>query len=292
MSTTRRGVCDSAFWPRRPADWWPNDPALRHSYSGLGRLEPVDLAGVSEELYGLNPAAFIVARDARISEARQAGDRELADALKKLRKPSTGAWLANRLSREQPSDVERLIGLGEALRSTRNLDGEQIRSASIEKQDVVVRLLRQARSIAKRERQSVSESTALDVEATLDAAFSDPSSAQSFREGCLTTGLHYSGLGFGPDSNVRTSTARSRDSDRAKPSPQTAKAKHDLEHAQNEAALAAAEVQKAQRAVTAAEADLNRLRAALSVATRRATRADKMVSRAQEKLKRDHPRGT
>ncbi len=244
----------------------------------------MDLAGVSEELYGLNPAAFIAARDARVSEARQAGDRELANSLKKLRKPSTGAWLANKLSREQSLDVERLIGLGDALRSTRDVDGERIRSASNEKQDVVGRLLRQARSIAKQERQLVSEATELDVKATLDAAFSDPNSAQSLREGCLTTGLHYSGLGFGADANVRTSTARSRASDRAKHSPETAKAKHNLEHAQNEATLAATEVENAQRAVNAAEADLNRLRAALSVATRRATRAYEVASRAQEKL--------
>jgi hypothetical protein len=244
----------------------------------------VDLAGVSEELYGLNPSAFIAARDERVSEARQAGDRELADGLKKLRKPSTGAWLANKLRREQPLDVERLIGLGDALRSTRDVDGEQIRNASNEKQDLVMRLLRQARSIGKRERQAVSEATELDVKATLDAAFSDPNSAQSLREGCLTTGLHYSGLGFGPDVKVRTSTTRSRSSDGARRDPETTKAKHNLEHAQNEATLAASEVEKAQRAVKTAEGDLKRLRAALSVATRRATRAHKEVSRAQEKL--------
>lgn len=254
----------------------------------------MDLAGVSEELYELNPAAFIAARDARVSEARQAGDRELADGLKKLRKPSTGAWLANKLSREHALDVERLIGLGDTLRSGRVVDGEQIRSASNEKQDLVMRLLRQTRSIAKRERQPVSEATELDVKATLDAAFSDPSSAQSLREGCLTTGLHYSGLGFGADARVRTSTTRSGESDRAKRSPETAKAKHNLEHAQNEAALAASEVEKAQRAVKATETDLKRLRASLSVATRRATRAHEMVSRAQEKLDllRDNPRRT
>ena len=254
----------------------------------------MDLAAVSQELYGLNPATFIAARDARVSEARQAGDQVLADALKKLRKPSIGAWLANRLSREQSSDVERLIGLGDALRSAKNADGEQIRSASNEKQDVVMRLLGQARSIAKREQQPVSEATELDVMATLDAAFSDPNSAQSLRLGCLATGMHYSGLGFRADAKVRNSSAQSRDSDRTKRSTETAKAKHDLEQAQNEAALAASEVEKARRAVKAAEADLSRLRAALSVATRRATKADKMVSRAQERLDlpRDNPHST
>ena len=157
-----------------------------------------------------------------------------------------------------------------------------------------MRLLGQARSIAKREQQPVSEATELDVMATLDAAFSDPNSAQSLRLGCLATGLHYSGLGFDAEAKVRSSTAQSRDSDRAKRSTETAKAKHNLEDAQHEATLAASEVDKAQRAVKAAEADLNRLRAALSVATRRATRAHETVSRAQERLDllRDNPRGT
>src|ERR1700684_342935 len=98
----------------------------------------MELKSATQELYRVAPAHFTAARDTMAAEARQAGDPELASALKKLRKPSVGAWLANLLVLEQPSDVERLVDLGVELRSPkRNLDGEQIRRASKEQGDAV-----------------------------------------------------------------------------------------------------------------------------------------------------------
>ena len=108
----------------------------------------MDLAEVVDELYGLPPRQFTEGRDARASEARAVGDRDLASSVKKLRKPSTGAWMANMLVRQQKAEIDRLIGLGEGLRSSRNPSGEQIRRASKAKADSVRALLRQAARIA------------------------------------------------------------------------------------------------------------------------------------------------
>ncbi|MGA3220105.1 MAG: hypothetical protein ABSE77_13685 [Acidimicrobiales bacterium] len=71
---------------------------------------------VADELYGLAPADFIAGRDARAAEARHSGDRELADAVKKLRRPSGGAWLANLLVRQRHEQVLDFLDLGAALR--------------------------------------------------------------------------------------------------------------------------------------------------------------------------------
>ena len=83
------------------------------------------------------------------------GQRELAASLKKLRKPSVGAWLANLLVAEQSSDVEQLVDLGAELRiPKRKLEGDQIRRVSKEKGDVVAKLVRDATSKASREGQT------------------------------------------------------------------------------------------------------------------------------------------
>lgn len=235
----------------------------------------------------MNPTTFIAARDELASEARRAGDRGLATAIRKLRKPSAGAAVANLLVREQPREIERLIKLGESLRDARDLDGARLRRATKEKADTVNKLLQQARALAVRSGLQFSQSIERELESTLDAAFSDPDGAQSLRDGCLTNALHYSGLGFGvgaaPQGSAPPSGGprRARDSTAGK---ETAKAKESLEQARSEAKQAASGVEKARRAVTTAEADLQRLRAALTVATRRATKASEKESDAQKKL--------
>lgn len=246
----------------------------------------MELSTIAQELYGLPLKEFTAARDARAAEARKAGDRELAESVKRLRKPSTGAWMTNLLVREQKEEIKRLIERGETLRSARDLDGARIRQATKDKSEMVTKLLRRTRAIAKGVGTPLSKSIEQEIEGTLDAAFSDPDSAKSLREGCLTTTLHYSGLGFGAGADTLALPARSGEAGRDEPSVHTAKAEENLEQAQTEAARASSEVERAQRAVKAAEADLDRLRAALAVAARRGTRANEKASNAQKKLDR------
>ena len=245
------------------------------------------LSDVAGELYGLPLSEFTVARDARAAEARKAGDRQLADSVKRLRKPSSGAWIANILVREQPREIDRLIARGTNLRSTRKLDGARIRQATKDKAEMVAKLLRQARSIATRMGLPLSKSIEQELEATLDAAFSDTDSAESLRGGCLTAALDYSGLGFGADAEPLDSAGNAAAPARTKRRPtgtETDKAKQNLELARSEAAEAVSDVEKAQRAVKTAEVDLQRQQAALTVAQRRATRANEKASNAQKNL--------
>ncbi len=247
----------------------------------------MEFATVADELYGLPPREFTATRDARASEARQAGDGDLATSLKQLRKPSVGAWMANRLVREQGAAIERLVRLGRTLRSAGNPDGERIRTASKEKQDTIAKLLRQARSIAQRAGQAVSQAAEQDLEATLDAAFGDEQSAVALLEGRLAGGLRYSGLGFGAGARNATTPTRSTPSGRGKGGPagsDTSRATRTLEQARLEAERADAKVEKAERAIRAAEADIQRLRAALSVAVRQAKKAHEKATSAQKRV--------
>jgi hypothetical protein len=247
----------------------------------------VDLSAVAHELYGLPPNEFTAARNARASEARSAGQREFAESLKRLRKPSAGAAMANLLVRDQPQEIEHLIELGATLRDARNLDGDRIREATREKAEIVSELLRQAKIIAKRTGLSLSLSVEEELGATLDAAFSDLDSAHSLRKGCLTSALHYSGLGFGVATKGHGTAAQQRKRPSPKPSRSEGaetKAVHALEHAQNEVRKAQAELETATRAVRRAEADLQRLRLALTVATSRANSAAEKESGARKRL--------
>jgi hypothetical protein len=81
----------------------------------VAKRDPVDQA--ADELYGLPPGEFTRERNARVKEVRKGGDREAADAIKGLRKPTVAAWALNQLSRRRPKDVERLVKAGEELRA-------------------------------------------------------------------------------------------------------------------------------------------------------------------------------
>jgi hypothetical protein len=275
----------------------PNPAGLRWKLPGLARFTAIrpysrhngsmELKSATAELYRVPPAEFIAARDAMATEARRAGNPELASSLKKLRKPSVGAWLANVLVLEQSSDVERLVDLGADLRApTRKLEGQQIRRVSKEKSDAVSKLVRDARSRASRAGQSVSAAAAEELETTLEAAFADPRAAESLLKARLIGGLHYSGLGFAeqtatgsPTATKGSATARHRRSE----ADQLA-AERNLEEAHRDADQADADVAKARQAVAETTRELTRLKSAVALAERRSKAAHARVSAAKAKL--------
>ena len=233
------------------------------------------------ELYGLAPSDFTATRNARVSEARKSGDSALAASLKDLHKPTVGAWLANLLARERVEDLERLIALGVELRKVQNrADGQVIRRVSKKKQEIVAKLLLEANSMAKSRGQPVSEAAAIDLEATLDAAFADPHAAETVRAGRLTSALRYSGLGL---TDTGSAPVRASKADRS--ASATVAAKRLLHEADREAERADAEAEQARRAVASAELDLKRLRATAAVTARRAADAHKKASAAKKKMR-------
>jgi hypothetical protein len=156
----------------------------------------MDVGTVADELYGLSPSEFTAQRDARATEARKSGDRSLASEIKKLRRPTTGAWLANLLVRERRDEVDQLLALGAALRQAQSaLAAGDLRKLSQERHRLLAGLEKEGRNLADRHGQPVSAAVAQELSATLEAALADPGSADALRAGRLTSGLHYSGLG-------------------------------------------------------------------------------------------------
>jgi hypothetical protein len=67
-----------------------------------------------DELYREHPENFVATRDRLVKELRADGDRDEAERLKKLRRPTATAWLINRVALDSP---ELLDGFAEASRA-------------------------------------------------------------------------------------------------------------------------------------------------------------------------------
>jgi len=149
----------------------------------------------AEALYGLPLAEFTPARDARV-KALRASDRELADAIKALKKPSLAAWVLNLLVRREPDQVAQLISLGASLRdAAESLDGAQLRELTKQRRQLTAAVTTVARRHALGEGHKVTESVADEVEATLTAAMLDGGAAAAVRSGLLVRAFSTTGLG-------------------------------------------------------------------------------------------------
>jgi DNA repair exonuclease SbcCD ATPase subunit len=229
------------------------------------------LAQVADELYALAPAEFRAARDERAAQARQAGDAGLADAIKKLRRPTVSAWLVNLLARADRDQVDELLALGESLHAAqRALDGDRLRDLSAQRSRLVTEIFQEAKRLASQAGQPVSAQVEREVRDTLEAALVDPASADAVRSGQLASSLSYAGLGegigvgddgaawptsaerpFRPDAQAAPSPARERGK-RAAPAGSDRRTATAAERERREAEAA----ERTRRAAEAAEREL------------------------------------
>jgi hypothetical protein len=152
---------------------------------------------IAEELYSLPPEEFIRRRDTFVREAKARGDRDAAASVSSLRKPSTGAWLANQLVRAHPAEIHALLDLGAGLREAQSrLEGDQLRELSRRRRQVINGLVRQARQLAAELGKPVGDDVGRDLEQTFEAALSSPESASELEGGRLTSTL-VPAAGFG-----------------------------------------------------------------------------------------------
>ncbi|MGF7235040.1 MAG: hypothetical protein ACQSGP_08785 [Frankia sp.] len=156
----------------------------------------MDFDVVADELYGLPPDEFTAIRDQRAAEARAGGDREMAAAVKGLRRPAVSAWLVNLLARERVDRLEELLALSDAFREAQeNRAARDLRRLSTQRRRLVAGLGRDARRLASDIDRHVSADAARELEGTLEAAVALPAAAESVRRGRLTKPLRYAGLG-------------------------------------------------------------------------------------------------
>ncbi|WP_150308496.1 hypothetical protein [Planctomonas psychrotolerans] len=157
----------------------------------------MDLPTAADELYSVPPSGFIAARNARASEAKAGGDRALADAIRRLTKPSTSAWAVNILVRERPDEIASMLELGASLREAQDdLDRDSLAALGSQRRRLVSALAREAGQLSERHGQGVNPTAVREVEQTLSAAMADPDAATAVRTGRLLRPLE--SIGFEP----------------------------------------------------------------------------------------------
>ncbi|GAA3318715.1 hypothetical protein [Arthrobacter ramosus] len=155
----------------------------------------MDLAAIAVELYTLVPSAFTAARTARAKEAKSAGDAELAKQIAQLPKPSTAAWAVNMLVRHGTKEFAGVLELGASLgRAQEQQDHDRLRTLGQQRPRVLGAAVEQARAVAEGLGVKVSGAAAMEIEATLRAAMTDPGAAAELRSGQLVRSLATNGL--------------------------------------------------------------------------------------------------
>jgi outer membrane murein-binding lipoprotein Lpp len=162
----------------------------------LTRMEAEErLLAVAGELYGGLPADFTPRRTAAEKAARAEGDKELAGAVKGLKRPSVGAWAVNLLVRRESDQIDQVLTLAESLRAAAEaLDGAELRALTKQRRQLTSALTTRARQLALEQGTRLTQAVADQVEGTLNAAMLDAGAAEDVRTGLLVTTLSATGL--------------------------------------------------------------------------------------------------
>ena len=135
---------------------------------------------IVEQLYGLPPAEFTRARDEAASELRKAGQREAAERVKALHKPTGAAAAANRLVRDHRSEVERFLRAATVLRDAQFSGKGDLAAATKQEREELERLIGLGGELVRQ---------------TLLAAAADEDAARRLLEGRLERELEPVGFG-------------------------------------------------------------------------------------------------
>jgi hypothetical protein len=243
------------------------------------------LDDAADELYAGPPSDFVRRRTELVAAARAEGEREVAAAIAGLRKPTTGAWLANLLCREYRAELEELMALGEGLREAQDvLDPDQLRQLGRQRHQVIRRLVALAGFRAVKDGHVPGRSADEELEATLNAALADPAAAEQLLSGRMTSGLSYAGLGFGATASARPATKRSGPA--PPPAPRSVRAESADKGESAQAAARAARIDAAERDLAQARLQEAAAAAEADTSLRRFEQAKDSLAAASETLER------
>jgi hypothetical protein len=167
-----------------------------------GQMTGRELDEIVRELYVLPPIDFIPARNELVRRARAAGNREIAERLQQLRRPTRSAWLVNVLASDAAA-MQRLSALGRQLRDAQTgLAGAELRSLAEQRRRLIADLMDRAQAYAAEAGVRLTPAVLSEVQATLQAALVDLAGAMTVRNGRLVRPLTHSGFGPRPRVNV------------------------------------------------------------------------------------------
>jgi hypothetical protein len=152
-----------------------------------------------DRLYELPLDEFVRERNALSSRLRKDGDRDAAEQVKALQKPSVVAWAVNRLARTDEVPLRALLNAADELRAAQRkaLGGsgaDVLRPAIRAERDAVSRLTRAAERELERAGHRPSPATLDRIASTLRAAAADVQARELLRRGRLTQEIEAGGF--------------------------------------------------------------------------------------------------
>ncbi|MGC5249369.1 hypothetical protein ACPXB3_20875 [Gordonia sp. DT219] len=253
----------------------------------------MDFDEIADELYGLPPGDFTARRNAVARTARREGDRELAQRISTLRRPTQSAWILNQWIRRHPDGADDITELGAALREAqRRAAADRLRELSRQRQRVIADAAGQIGRLAAHLDVTLSDATERDIVSTLRAAAADDETADTLRRGRMVTAAEYTGFGpagmFAVPEPVAATDTGDADAEATDHEARRERAEQELRRAeQHEADARRAADDARTRAADAARAvdtlaaqaqrlrdELGRVEHELGFARRRATAAD------------------
>jgi hypothetical protein len=251
------------------------------------------MADELDTLYWVEPGAFTAQRTELAAAAKKRGDEAAAKRISAARKPTTAAWIVNRVALGRNDTKKRLADLGDRLRAAHAaMDGERIRALSAEQHKLIEGLARAAFEAADVERPSASVRE--DVTGTLQAAIADPEVRE--RLGRLAKPERWSGFGgFGdavperPAKRSETAAQRRQEKlNRAVADAEQAQAAADDALARRQAERDAARERRDEALATLrrAEREFNRAEADFDKAKRAGRAAAESVKEAKAQLEK------
>jgi hypothetical protein len=237
-----------------------------------------------DSLYEVPPKEFTAERARLAAAAKERGDDAAAKRISATNKPTTAAWIINRLALRHADTRQRLADLGKRLRAAHAaMDGGTIRDLSAEQRKLIDELTRKALQAADLTQPSATVRE--DLTSTLQAAVADPKISE--RLGRLTRPEQWSGFGgFGdaaPESVDTSGEPANRRRTPARKQPAKRPANDHVEQRRRDklsTALAAAE-----RANAEADDLVAELRAQRDAAQQRRDAAARALRAAEQELK-------
>jgi hypothetical protein len=245
-----------------------------------------------DRLYGLPLESFVSERDALAKRLRREGDREGAEAVKRLGKPTRAAWAANQAVRSQPRARRELLAAGDELRERQEEvlagrgDRGGLRPAAQREQAAVGELVRAAGGLLTEKGRGLGDPILDRVRDTLHAAAVDDEIREAVEKGRLEREARAAGLGplaaATPTKGRAKASAQSRSAGGG--ADEVRKARDAQRRAERAAAAARDKARSADKALRDATRDVQRATRAEAAARRRAEAAAQEADRRAREL--------
>lgn len=228
------------------------------------------LRAAVQQLYAVPPGDFTALRGRLVTEAKAAGDQDLAKQVAALRKPTVAAWALNHFVRTHPDELAEFRSFAELLREAqRTLDADQLRTLGRERATRVDALGLEIAAAAGDAGNPVGAAPLAEVHDTLVALIADEEAEKTVLTGALVKALSYSGFG-----SVDIEDAVAIDDD--EPALTVVQGSGEGGGRSHTGASAADDLEQRRRAKR--EAQRNRLAGALRAAREAAREADRSVA--------------